>query len=134
MLALSMYDSEFNIIKMLKSGANGYVLKDTEPLELLHAINSVYKYDFYHSEIITGRLLKLLQQAKHDDSMIALTSNEQKFLALCCSDLTYKDIAEQMNLSPRTIDGYRDNLFAKLNIKSRTGLVMYAIRAGLVTA
>lgn len=134
MLALSMSDNEFSIIRMLRAGANGYVLKDVEPLELKRAITTIYTKGFYHSEIITGRLLRMSQdRTPEEEERDSLTDKEIQFLEFCCSELTYKDIAERMGHSPRTIDGYRDNLFIKLNIKSRTGLVIYAIRKGLAT-
>jgi len=130
-LALSMYDTELNVIKMLRNGANGYVLKDSDPEDLKDAINKVFKDGFYHSELVTGRMLHIL----HDpDGKInaELNDREIKFLQLACTELTYKEIADQMHLSPRTIDGYREDLFKKLSITSRTGLAMYAIKAGLV--
>ena len=129
-LALSMYDNEFNIIRMLRSGAGGYVLKDAEPAELCKAIREIEAHDFYHSDLVTGRMFrKLMQPVGNEDE--ELSEKEIHFLGLCCSELTYKEIAEKMFLSPRTIDGYRDGLFQKLKIKSRTGLVMYALRAGI---
>ena len=130
MLALSMYDTELNIIKMLRSGANGYVLKDNDPEDLRIAILEVYKNGFFHSELVTGRMLHIL----HDPATRAaldINEREQQFLKLCCSELTYKEIADKMYLSPRTIDGYRESLFEKLKITSRTGLVMYAMKAGI---
>lgn len=133
MLALSMSDSEVSIIRMLRMGANGYVLKDVEPSELKKAISTIHKDGFYHSEIVTGRLVRLSKETTDDDETDVLTEKEIQFLQYCCSELTYKDIAEKMGHSHRTIDGYRDNLFIKLNIKSRTGLVIYAIRSGIVS-
>ena len=73
----------------------------------------------------------------HDtDSKINVEMNdrESQFLVYCCTELTYKEIADQMFLSPRTIDGYRESLFKKLNITTRTGLAMYAMKAGIVSA
>ncbi len=130
-LALSMYDTELNIIKMLRNGANGYILKDNDPEDLRIAINEVHKNGFYHTELVTGRMLHLLHDA---GSKVALDLPERElnFLKYCCTELTYKEIAEKMFLSPRTIDGYREALFEKLQTTSRTGLVMYAIKAGLV--
>ena len=64
---------------------------------------------------------------------VEINERELHFLGLCCSELTYKEIADQMCLSPRTIDGYRENLFKKLNVTTRTGLAMYAIKAGVVS-
>lgn len=132
-LALSMYDNEFNVIRMLRCGANGYVLKDAEPAELKKAINEIIEHDFYHSEIVTGRLLRILHDNEQENDL-ELNENEIAFLGYCCTELTYKEIAERMFKSPRTIDGYRDSLFTKLSITSRTGLVMYAIQAGIPPA
>jgi two-component system invasion response regulator UvrY len=128
MLALSMYDTEFNIINMIRAGADGYVLKDAEPRELQKALTAINEEGFYHSELVSGRALR-----GHSDRTAKLhfTDKEEQFLSYCSSDMTYKDIAEIMNVSPRTVDGYRDTLFAKLDIKTRTGLAIYAIKSGL---
>ncbi len=132
-LALSMYDDEENIIKMLKNGARGYILKDSHPIELKAAIESVVLKGFYYSEMVTGRLMRsIIDNGEEQGQQANLTEREIEFLKLAASELTYKEIAEQMNLSHRTIDGYRDDLFEKLNIKSRVGLVLYAIRNGIV--
>lgn len=134
-LALSMYDDEESIIKMLKNGAKGYILKDSHPSELKEAIESVMSKGFYYSEMVTGRLMRSIMDNQGTDQNASdnLSDRELEFLKLAASELTYKEIAEQMHLSPRTIDGYRDDLFEKLNIKSRVGLVLYAIRRGIVT-
>lgn len=128
-LALSMYDSEFNIIKMLRAGAQGYLLKSVTPAELMRAVTDVCNQGFYISELVTGRMLRSLQNPKSD--LPQLTDNEEQFLGLCCTELTYKEIADKMHKSPRTIDGYREDLFAKLGISSRTGLVLYALKTGI---
>ena len=130
-LALSMYNNEYSIIKMLRNGAHGYILKETDPSELHTAILSIYDQSFYHSELVTGRLVS---KSKSLDDNLGITDREWEFLSYCSSDLTYKDIAEKMKLSPRTIEGYRDSLFHKLNIKSRTGLVVFANKIGLQSA
>lgn len=129
-LALSMYDTEFNIIKMLRNGANGYILKDDDPEKLKQAINSIYTTGFFLSNLVTGRMLTMLNDLR-EPYPLDLSENEHLFLKLCCTELTYKEIAEKMNLSPRTIDGYRETLFQKLQVTTRTGLVVFAIKAGL---
>ncbi len=126
-LALSMYETEFNVIKMLRNGANGYMLKDADPAELRKAIVEIHHHGFYHSDLVTGRIINMIQSR----SVKELDDKETQFLQLCCTELTYKEIAEKMFKSPRTIDGYRDDLFAKLNITSRTGLVLFAINTGI---
>lgn len=132
-LAVSVYDSEFNVLGMLRAGAGGYILKDTQPQVLRVAIESLYKNGFYHSELVTGKILHQFMTKPKEQSSVELSENEQLFLKHCCSELTYKEIADLMNISHRTIDGYRDQLFLKLNIKSRTGLVLYALKTGIAT-
>lgn len=125
-LALSMEDDERNIIKMIKNGARGYMLKDIHPNELKKALEEVVKEGFYHTRHVAKTLQNSFNNGTKDNS--SLTENEQKLLKLVCSEKTYKEIAEQMSLSPKTIDGYRDSLFKKVGVKSRVGLVMYAIK------
>jgi len=136
-LALSMYDDENAIIRMLKNGAKGYILKDTEPAELRAAMESILSKGFYYSEMVTGRLMHTINTMDDEGSSIkniaGLNERETEFIKLAATEMTYKEIAEQMHLSPRTIDGYRDALFEKLNIKSRVGLVLFAIKNGIVT-
>ncbi len=135
-LALSMYDDENAIIRMLKNGAGGYILKDSEPAELKKAMDAVCSKGFYYSEMVTGRLIHTIHSMQEDNSpgkaLAGLNERELEFLKLAATELTYKEIAEQMHLSPRTIDGYRDDLFEKLNIRSRVGLVLFAIKNGIV--
>ncbi len=135
-LALSMYDDEKAIIRMLKNGARGYILKDAEPSDLKAAIESVLTRGFHYSEMVTGKLIHSINAMSEDDneikSTLGLSEREITFLKLAATELTYKEIAEQMHLSPRTIDGYRDELFEKLDLKSRVGLVLFAIKNGIV--
>ena len=135
-LALSMYDNEMAIIRMLKCGARGYILKDSEPIELKAAIDDVMKKGFYYSDLVSGKLLHAINTMDDEASdlkcMAKLNERETDFLKYACTEMTYKEIADKMFLSPRTIDGYRDALFEKLNVKTRVGLVIYAIRNGVV--
>ena len=136
-LALSMYDNEMAIIRMLKCGARGYILKDSEPAELKSAIDDVMRKGFYYSELVSGKLLHAINTMDEDGSglksMTKLNDRETDFLKYACTEMTYKEIADKMFVSPRTIDGYRDALFEKLNVKTRVGLVLYAIRNGVVS-
>jgi two-component system, NarL family, invasion response regulator UvrY len=132
-IALSMYDDEKSIIRMIKAGARGYVLKDADPTELRKAFDDVVSKGYYYSDLVSG---VLVQSLHYDDAgnqkKININDREAEFLKFACTELTYKEIADRMCLAPRTIDGYREALFEKLNVKSRVGLVMYAIRNGLV--
>jgi len=131
-LALSMYDNESSIIRMFKAGAKGYILKDCEPIELKRALESIITKGFYYSEMVTGSLIRTINE-KDNNSKNILTLNDREitFLKYVCTELTYKEIADKMFLSPRTIDGYRDDLFQKLNVKTRVGLVMFALKNGI---
>lgn len=132
-LALSMFSDEKTIIKMLRLGAKGYILKNIDPDELKNALDSVMKKNFYLSDYISGKIISgLHKDADRVDEPGPLTQREKDFLRLICTEITYKDIAAKMYVSPRTVDEYRNNLFEKLKVKSRVGLVMYAIRNGLV--
>ncbi len=130
-LAVSVYDTEFNVISMLRAGAGGYVLKDARPDALKAAIEGLYKNGFHHSELVTGRILHQLLSQTQEANTASLNAKEVEFLKLCCTEMTYREIADIMGVSHRTIDNYRDQLFEKLAIKSRTGLVLYAIRTGI---
>lgn len=134
-MALSMYDNENSIIRMFKAGAKGYILKDCEPHELKNALDSIMHKGYFYSELVTGKLIHTINKMEDDGdvkSAAQLNDKEIQFLKLACTEMTYKEIADQMHLSPRTIDGYRDALFEKLNLKTRVGLVMYAIKNGIV--
>lgn len=134
-IALSMYDNESAIISMLKEGAKGYLLKDSDPMQLNKAIQDVEKKGFYYSEMVSGKMMHAIHNnAQHGDAtkLSLLTVRELDFLKFSCSELTYKEIADKMCVSPRTVDGYRDALFEKLEIKTRVGLAIYAIKNGIV--
>lgn len=133
-LVLTMNDNEAAIVKMLRNGARGYILKDCKPSELKQALDAIVKKGFYYTEYITDKLIKSLNPDHIIDPVQALGLNERelKFIQLACSELTYAEIADEMCVSPRTVDGYRESLFQKLNVKSRVSLALQAIRLGIV--
>jgi DNA-binding NarL/FixJ family response regulator len=132
-LILSMEDDEEVIIKMLRAGANGYLLKDIHPEKLKVALNEVVKKGYYHSDKVAETLLQSLQPSNKIEALPDLKENELTFIKLACTEMTYKEIAEKMMLSPKTIDGYRDSLFKKLQVKNRVGLVIYAMKHNLIS-
>lgn len=134
-LMLTMYDSELTLIRLLQAGVKGFLKKDIHPNELNYAIHSVIENGYYYSHNATGKLLNLFRFNSASGSILDknfLTEIEISFLQLSCSEMTYKEIAQEMKLNPRGVDNLRDNLFTKLEVKSRVGLAMYAIRHGLV--
>lgn len=135
-LILTMYDSEIALIQLLQAGVRGFLKKDIHPSELKFAIQAVMDTGYYYSHSATGRLVNLFRHdplKKNFPANISMSRNELEFLKLASTDMTYKEIARMMSISPRTVDNYRDSLFIKLQVKSRVGLAIYAIRSGIVT-
>jgi DNA-binding NarL/FixJ family response regulator len=128
-IALSVNDDEEIIIQMIANGAKGYLLKDTSPEIFKEAMCCVIEKGFYFTELVSGMLVK---KANDDSKKINLKEKEIVFIRHACSEKTYKEIASEMCLSPKTIDGYRECLFDKLEIKTRIGLVLYAIKHKIV--
>jgi two-component system, NarL family, invasion response regulator UvrY len=133
-IALSMMDNETSVVSMVKNGARGYILKDAEPAQLKEALHNVLKHGYHFSEKVTGRMVHSLQQenGNAEENTTGLSEREKQFCILACTELTYKEIANKMGVSPRTVDGYRDVLFEKLGLKTRVGLAMYAVKMGMV--
>lgn len=131
-VALSMKDDDSSIISMLKAGCCAYLLKDIHPNELEKALHEVYTTGFYNADACNLNFRRLLLKMNEEQAVV-FTEKERQFLQLACSDLTYKQIAAEMHLAERTIDGYREALFQKLNVQSRVGMAMEALRRNLVT-
>ncbi len=133
-LALSMNDKEDAIVRMLRNGARGYLLKDCKPTELKQALDALVSKGYYYNEFITGQLIKSLNPELPPDPVakLGLNDRELQFVRLSCSDLTYTEVADKMCVSPRTVDGYRESVFEKMNVRSRVGMVIEAIRLKLV--
>jgi two-component system, NarL family, invasion response regulator UvrY len=131
-MILSMCDNESEIIRLIKYGARGYVLKDANPEFLENALKDIISKGFYYSEWLSGTLINSIRGIEHKKVENEISDKEAEFLKLACTEMTYKEIADKMCLSARTIDGYRDSLFEKLSLKSRVGLVLYAIKHSIV--
>lgn len=129
LVALSMKDDDTTVIQMIKAGCCAYLLKDTHPDELEKALIEVYDQGYYNSDLFN---LKYRRLALDNGEPDGLTEQEKRFVTLACSDLTYKQVASDMQLSERTIDGYRESVFRKLNVQSRTGMALEAVRRHIV--
>lgn len=132
LVALSMKDDDTSVINMIRAGCCAYLLKEIHPNELEKALNEIYKTGYYNADISNLRYRRLLTHQKEEEEL-HLTDREREFLKLACSDLTYRQIADKMHLSERTIDGYRESLFQKLSVQSRVGMVLEALRRNLVS-
>jgi DNA-binding NarL/FixJ family response regulator len=131
-VALSMNDNDKSIISMIKAGCCAYLLKDTHPNELEKALLEINEKGHYNGDVSNINYRRLLI-AQQEENALHISDKEKQFLKYACSDLTYKEIAQHMKLSERTIDGYRENLFGKLKVQSRVGLALEAIRRELVS-
>lgn len=131
-LTLSMFNHEFSIIKMLKNGANGYLLKGAKLAEVHTALKDIHEKGYYSSELVTSNFFQLVHNA-HENPLLKINEREIQFLKYCCTELNYKEIGKAMGVSARTVEGYRNTLFDKLNLHTRVGLVMFAINTGIVS-
>jgi DNA-binding NarL/FixJ family response regulator len=135
-LVLSMMENDLAIIRMLKVGAKGFILKDSKPQVFFDALNSIRDTGYYLNDLVNTRMLRYVnnepKQASYNLPGVSLTDREMAFLKYACTEKTHKEIAAEMFVSPRTIDSYRDSLFEKLGVTSRIGLALYAIKNGIV--
>jgi len=129
-LALTMEDDEETIIKMLRAGARGYLLKDIHPENFEFAMKMVIEQGFYYSSKVETALKYTDKTDAFSEESLAekLTDREWTFLKFACSELTYKSVAGEMNVSPKTIENYREAVFKKLQVKTRVGLVIYCMK------
>jgi DNA-binding NarL/FixJ family response regulator len=135
-LVLSMLENDMAIIRMLKNGARGYILKDSKPKIFKEALDNIRDSGYYINELVSNKLMQYINHEENFEgdsfALSSLSDNETTFLKWICTEKTYKEIADEMCLSPRTIDTYRDNLFKKLDVKTRVGLAIFAIKNSIV--
>jgi DNA-binding NarL/FixJ family response regulator len=134
-MALSMQDDDESLLTMVQNGAKGYMLKNTHPTDLEFGLKTLVEDKVYFPQWATSRFLNNMvnghkQGSKPDLKNLTLSEREEEFMKYLCSELTYKEIAEKMFCSPRTIDGYRDSLFEKFNVHTRVGLALISVKLG----
>jgi two-component system, NarL family, invasion response regulator UvrY len=131
-IILTMYDSEIALIRLLKAGVHGFLKKDIHPNELKSALLTVAAGEYYYSNHTTVKIASLFRKPSGLEKSI-LSDIEIEFLKLASTDMTYKEIAQALGMTPRHVDNYRDALFTKLDVKSRVGLAIYAVKNGIIT-
>jgi DNA-binding NarL/FixJ family response regulator len=132
-IALTMQHDDESLIKMIQCGAKGYLHKNAHPTELEKALDMVLQKGFYYPDWATSRVLSSIANANDKQPTDhLLTEREKEFMKHACTELTYKEIGEKMFCSVRTVEGYRDALFEKLDMKTRVALALYAVKIGLV--
>jgi DNA-binding NarL/FixJ family response regulator len=137
-IALSMIDEETLIFDMMEAGAKGYLLKNAHKTEIIEAIKAVNEGQPYYCNGTSAKLTRMI--AKSDkipfnkkSSRPELSQKEIEVIFLICQEKTNKEIADHLNLSIRTIEGYRDRIFEKIGAKNSAGVVVYAIRNKIYT-
>lgn len=135
-LALSMFNEDKYILDMMKAGASGYLLKNAEPQEIIDAVFMVHKKGYYFNEHLSITLVKQFMgkstinpKGKED---MELNERETEVLKLICQEKQNTEIADKLFLSVRTVEGYRTKLFEKTGSKNMVGLVIYAIKKGII--
>ncbi|MGE3799807.1 MAG: response regulator [Candidatus Kapaibacterium sp.] len=137
-LILTMHKTPHFMVHMMESGASGYLVKESGPEELEEAIEKVHKTGYYFSHALSQAMLQRLEGGKRKGAILeealnaGLSEREEEVLQLICQELTTPEIAEKLYLSPRTVEGYRKQLLLKTGTRNTAGLVMWAVRQGIV--
>lgn len=134
-LMLTMFSSRDYIEKLLRAGADGYILKNTGKAELQEAIETLMNGESYFSKEVTERIMEGLQKKKNMEKstcLVELTEREIDVLKLIVQEFTTAEIAEKLFISTHTVETHRKNLISKLNVRNIAGLVKYAMQNGLV--
>ena len=141
-LVITTYETEEAILKMLQAGVKGFLSKDIEVEDMYRALETICNKGLYYSDAVSSVMTHAISNNDRSSKLrvpnynlaapATLSQPESEFLILACSALTYQQIADQMHLSPKTIDGYREALFKKFEVKNRVSLAMYAVKHGLV--
>jgi DNA-binding NarL/FixJ family response regulator len=134
-IAFSMFDEESLVVEMLEAGARGYLLKNAHKPDILEAIRMVNARHTFYCPETSARLAKLIANSKFDpfkkQKPISFTEKELAVICLICEEKTNKEIADELHLSIRTIEGYRDRIQEKMHAKNAAGIVVYAIKHGI---
>ncbi|MFZ6014480.1 MAG: response regulator [Bacteroidota bacterium] len=135
-IILTMHDSDRYILHMMEMGVHAFLLKNTEPDELEHAITSIIEKDFYHNDLVAAVLRKNVKERKVGTRpMFApaeLSEREKEIVILVCEELTIKEIGQKLSLSENTVRNHRVNIMEKVGVNNMVGLVKYAYEVGLV--
>jgi len=135
-LVVTMYDDDKFIIHLMENGANGYLLKNTEPDEIKKSIYAVHENGYYFNDLVNKALLKKLVLKNNlkpsFNQNVELTEREMEVLKLICEEKTAAEIAKDIFLSPRSVEGIRQRLIEKIGVRNTAGLVMFAVKNNMV--
>jgi DNA-binding NarL/FixJ family response regulator len=135
-IILTMYEDERFVGHLMDSGANGYLLKSTEPSEIKKAITDVMRTGFYLNNFVNKVLIKK-NYAKQKfnpnlNSEFVISEREKEVLTLVCMEYTAQEIAQKMEISARTVEAIKDRLMERFGVKNSVGLVFYAMKNSLI--
>jgi len=135
-IILSMHNDHSMISKLMEIGANSYLTKNSDSETIYSAIKTCYEQEFYFNELTNKALLSGLRSRRTDTigipQEVNLTDKELTILKLMCEEKTTKEIADMVDISPRTVEAIRDKLKTKTGARSMAGLVMYALKNGII--
>jgi DNA-binding NarL/FixJ family response regulator len=135
-IILSMHNDHSMISKLMEIGANSYLTKNSDSETIYSAIKTCYEQEFFFNELTNKALLTGLRNRRSDSfgipQEVSLTDKELTILKLMCEEKTTKEIADMVDISPRTVEAIRDKLKTKTGAKSMAGLVMYALKNGII--
>ena len=129
-MALSMQGDDNSVIKMIKNGAKGYLLKNTHPKDLETALSKLSIDGFFYPDWASKIIFSNINGEKAGEKAVRISEREKEFLTYTVTELSYKEIAEKMHCSPRTVESYRDQLCEKFDLKTRVGLAVFAMKNG----
>jgi DNA-binding NarL/FixJ family response regulator len=134
-IILSMHNDHSMISKLMEIGANSYLTKNSDSETIYQAIKTCFEQEFFFNELTNKALLTGLRTKRHDtigSQEANLSEKETRVLKLMCEEKTTKEIADIVDISPRTVEAIRDKLKTKTGAKSMAGLVMYAVKNGII--
>jgi two-component system response regulator NreC len=136
-IILSMHADESYVMRALKAGARGYLLKDSAAADLMGAIQAVSQGKSFFSpkvsRILAEDYVRVLKQKGSADTYDLLTSREREILQLLAEGKTNKEVASALNISPYTVETHRSHILQKLNLHNSAELVLYAVRKGIIS-
>ena len=131
-IALSMFDEEDMIVDMLESGAKGYLLKNAHKDEIILAVKSVYKNQPYYCRDTSNKLAQMIARSNFNPYKKTIrpdfSEKEIAVIKLICEQYSNKEIAQKLDLSKRTVEGYREKILEKMEVKNTAGIVVYAMK------
>ena len=135
-IILTMQDDEQLVLHLLEAGAGGYLVKNAEPEEIQSALRAVCETGYYFNDLVSTALLRTVVHTQKAEPRfkagVQLTEKERDILALICEECTNAEIGKRVFLSPRTVEGIRAGLLEKIGVRNTAGLVLFAVRSGLV--